>query len=165
MSLSTLFVSFAAITLFWGTIFLLFLTDSFAETAHSCNLHIFLHLSLTDCIHITIKNMFAWNTALIFTISKFTCYENTVITFHTTCLMCKIVECQLTFLVDNIHVICWNTNSSTLLVTPWISYGHPVRIKRAGSLFEFQLSITLTVIWIYPGPLLILTTECRWKSL
>ena len=43
---------------------------------------------------------------------------------------------------------CWNTNSSTLLITPWISYGHPVRIKRVGSLFEFQFSTMLTLIWI-----------------
>ena len=42
---------------------------------------------------------------------------------------------------------CWNTNSSTSSSpTLQISNGHPVRIKRAGSLFEFHLSITLTVI-------------------
>ena len=34
------------------------------------------------------------------------------------------------------------------LVTLWISYGYPVHIKRAGSSFEFYLSITLVVIWI-----------------
>ena len=35
-----------------------------------------------------------------------------------------------------------------LLVTLWIFYGHPMRIKRARWLFEFYLSITLAVIWI-----------------
>ena len=43
---------------------------------------------------------------------------------------------------------CVGIKTAALLVTLWISYGHPVRIKRAGSLFGFHLSITLTVIWI-----------------
>ena len=38
------------------------------------------------------------------------------------------------------------TQTTALLVTHWISYGHPARIKRAGDLFEFHLSITLAVI-------------------
>ena len=38
--------------------------------------------------------------------------------------------------------------TTALLVTLWISYGHPVRIKRAGWSFEFHLSIILAVIWI-----------------
>ena len=33
--------------------------------------------------------------------------------------------------------------------TLWISYGHPARNKRTGFLFEFHLTITLTVVWIY----------------
>ena len=36
----------------------------------------------------------------------------------------------------------------SVLVTLWISCGHPARNKCAGYLFEFHLSITLAVIWI-----------------
>ena len=36
--------------------------------------------------------------------------------------------------------------TAALLVTLWISYGHPAGIKHAGYLFEFHLSITLAVI-------------------
>ena len=36
--------------------------------------------------------------------------------------------------------------TAALLVTLWISYGHPAHIKHAGYLFEFHLSITLAVI-------------------
>ena len=38
--------------------------------------------------------------------------------------------------------------TEALLVTLWISYGHPMRIKCASSSFEFHISITLAVIWI-----------------
>ena len=38
--------------------------------------------------------------------------------------------------------------TTALLVTLWIFYGYPVRIKRTGWLFEFHHSITLSVIWI-----------------
>ena len=41
---------------------------------------------------------------------------------------------------------CVGIQTSALLVTPWISYGHPARIKHTGYLFEFYLSITLIVI-------------------
>ena len=73
---------------FWSTICLLFQIDGFAGTIHSCNLYIFLHLYLTDCKHIAIKNMLAWNSAPIITIAKCTNYKNTVITFHNACLRC-----------------------------------------------------------------------------
>ena len=43
---------------------------------------------------------------------------------------------------------CVGIQTAALLVTLWISYRRPVRIKRAGSLFEFHLSITLAMIWI-----------------
>ena len=36
--------------------------------------------------------------------------------------------------------------TAALLVTLWISYGHPVHNKHAGYLFEFHLSITIAVI-------------------
>ena len=39
--------------------------------------------------------------------------------------------------------------TAALLVTLWISYGHPARNKRAGFLFKFPFTITLPVIWIY----------------
>ena len=38
--------------------------------------------------------------------------------------------------------------TAALLVTLWISYGHPVRIKHAGWLFEFHFLLILAVIWI-----------------
>ena len=38
--------------------------------------------------------------------------------------------------------------TTALLVTLWISCGHTARNKHADYLFEFQLSITLAVIWI-----------------
>ena len=43
---------------------------------------------------------------------------------------------------------CVGIQTVALLVTLWISYGHPARNKRAGYLFEFHLSITLAVILI-----------------
>ena len=36
--------------------------------------------------------------------------------------------------------------TAALLVTHYISYGHPARNKHAGYLFEFHLPITLAVI-------------------
>ena len=45
-----------------------------------------------------------------------------------------------------IQYVIVKIQTATLLVTLWISYGHPARNKRAGYLFEFHLSITLAVI-------------------
>ena len=44
---------------------------------------------------------------------------------------------------------CVGIQTAALLVTLWISYGHPARNKRAGYVFEFYLSITLAMICIY----------------
>ena len=44
--------------------------------------------------------------------------------------------------------ICWNSNSSTTSNTLKFLWT-PTHNKRAGYSFEFHLSITLTVIWIY----------------
>ena len=41
---------------------------------------------------------------------------------------------------------CVGIQTAVLLVTHWISCEHPARNKRAGYLFELQLSITLAVI-------------------
>ena len=56
--------------------------------------------------------------------------------------------------------------TATLLVTHWISYGHPTRNKRAGYLFEFHLSITLAVIWIsrtVAGPKIWMSSKNLWE--
>ena len=74
-------------------------------------------------------------------------------------LICKIIwwlvllDIQI-YIINNwdFHIwqvkFCVGIQTVTLLVTLWISYGHPENIKRAGFLFEFLLSITLAVIWI-----------------
>ena len=67
------------------------------------------------------------------------------------CTCCTVSLWSFFFIIFLLSIpgaLCWNTNSSTLLVTPWISDGYPVRIKCAGSLFKFHLLITLAVIWI-----------------
>ena len=44
---------------------------------------------------------------------------------------------------------CVGIQTAALLVTHWISYGHPAGNKHAGYLFGFYLSITIAVIEIY----------------
>ena len=41
---------------------------------------------------------------------------------------------------------CVQIQTAALLVTLWISYGHPARNKGNGYLFEFHLPITLSVV-------------------
>ena len=50
-------------------------------------------------------------------------------------------------LESNSHIgTCVGIQTAELLVTHWISYGHPARNKRADYSFEFHSPITLTVI-------------------
>ena len=58
--------------------------------------------------------------------------------------------------------------TAALLVTLWISCGHPARIKHAGYLFEVYLSITLAVIWIsrtVAGPTNWMWSKSLWEFL
>ena len=59
----------------------------------------------------------------------------------------NIIAIGMVLTVQFVSVVV-GIQTATLLVTLWISYGHPVRIKRAGYLFKFHFSITLAVIWI-----------------
>ena len=54
---------------------------------------------------------------------------------------------------------CVGIQIAALLVTLWISYGHPARNKRAGYLFEFIYQ-SLSLWFEHPGPLPVLRTEC-----
>ena len=55
-----------------------------------------------------------------------------------------ILEFQITEdLRKNMTATNVEIQTAALLVTLWISYGNPVRIKHSGYLFEFYLSILL----------------------
>ena len=64
---------------------------------------------------------------------------------------CRIFRCRnisnmCTYSAYSIVVV--GIQTTALLVTLWILYGHPVYIKHASWPFEFHLAITLAVIWI-----------------
>ena len=105
VSRTTCSASFAFITIFWHIIILFFLTYIFAKTTHTCNDHmLILWITLKYSTHIAVPNVAPMNVAPICTPIIFIHFENTLLTFHTACLMSQLVAIHVTFRVDLFHV-------------------------------------------------------------
>ena len=106
VSTTTWSASFAFITIFWHIIILFFLTYIFAKTTHTCNDHmLILWITLKYSTHIAVPNVAPMNVAPICIPRIFIYFENTLLTFHTACLMSQLVALHVTFISNHFHVI------------------------------------------------------------
>ena len=98
--------SFAFITRFWYIIILFFLTYIFAKTTHTCNDHMLvLWFTLKYSTHIAVSNVAPMNVSPICIPIRFIHFENTLLTFHTSCLMSQLVALHVSYLLNHFHVI------------------------------------------------------------